>query len=472
MKLAVVAGALAVVVGGMVIASRPAVAGPGAAGGGVAFDKADPDNADTLDVAFGGKHPRLPAVNADGTLFADFDSPPGMPMMPQPYDLVLRKVGTDEVVERITLLGYDEADAAQKAASDPMKWATPALTRTLAERGAKLLARLHGFHSLTLIDFPSSGAGSSRDVPTKIGSLVLDPNLGELRDANGNLLHAMDLPEFHTKDGTCGYSPMLRWAYRDGATIYVEASYHFRDDCDPPPVYVLAWSIDPAKADPKALCENVVSNQFDGTPDVPTTTNIDSLSVIVAKWHQFDLSDLQVTLSRDGKSAWGSVIIDGFVRASDVLAKTPKGWRLAAVAWTQETDNDSAKRDAKAGRLKPEPVAGDPGDASLRAAFAKLTTAGIDAAGAARPDLVAIGSGPGERTVGGRDFARAWNAFWKGHVTIVASSAHTTPSGTTGWVTASIELAKPGYKMPFLVFAVFDKTASGAWSLVHIHFAV
>jgi hypothetical protein len=29
-----------------------------------------------------------------------------------------------------------------------------------------------------------------------------------------------------------------------------------------------------------------------------------------------------------------------------------------------------------------------------------------------------------------------------------------------------------GYKIPFTVFAVFDKAADGAWSLVHIHFAV
>ena len=91
---------------------------------------------------------------------------------------------------------------------------------------------------------------------------------------------------------------------------------------------------------------------------------------------------------------------------------------------------------------------------------------------AARTDLVAIGSGFGERTVGGAGFARAWNAAWKGKVTVVSSVAHATPSGTTGWVTASVELAKRGYQIPFTVFAVFDKTVDGHWSLVHIHFAV
>jgi hypothetical protein len=95
----------------------------------------------------------------------------------------------------------------------------------------------------------------------------------------------------------------------------------------------------------------------------------------------------------------------------------------------------------------------------------------VDAAAAARSDLVAIGSGPGERTVGGAVFARAWNAAWKGKVTVASVFGRALPGGTTGWVGASIELAKPGYKVPFTVFAVFDKAADGAWSLVHIHFA-
>ena len=464
MKLAVLGSALAAVVGCILVAVPRAVAGPGAATGGIVFDKADPDSLDARDVAYGGKHPRLPAVNAGGTLFADLEDTAGGPAIPVPYDLVVREVGTDKVVDRITLVSYDELDG--NVAQDGSKF-SPALTKKLVARGTKLLARLHGFHSLAQIEL-----GGSRDQPAKLGSVVLDPSAGQLRDADGNLLHAVELPDFHSKDPDCAYNPFLRWAYRDGATLYIDAGYQQRDGCDEAPTYIFAWSTDPAKADPAALCENVVANQFQGIPDLPTATNIDELSVIVAKGRQADLTDMQVTVSRDGKSAWGSVIAGGLVRASDVLVKTPRGWQLAAVAWTQDTDNDSAKRDAKAGRLKAEPVPGDPGDASLRAAFAKLTTAGVDPAGAARADLVAIGSGPDERTVGGPGFARPWNAYWKGHITIVASTAHTTPSGTTGWVTASIELAKPGYQMPFLVFAVFVKTPAGTWSLVHIHFAV
>jgi ketosteroid isomerase-like protein len=156
-------------------------------------------------------------------------------------------------------------------------------------------------------------------------------------------------------------------------------------------------------------------------------------------------------------------------RASNMLVQTPAGWRIAALAWTSPTDNAAANKDAKAGKLAATKLVGDAGDASLNAAFAKLTTQG--AANVAK-DLVAIGSGPGERTVGSAVFTKAWNAAWKGKTTIVSSIARVAPSGTTGWVAATIELQKAGYKIPFTVFAVFDKDASGAWTLVHIHFAV
>jgi hypothetical protein len=68
--------------------------------------------------------------------------------------------------------------------------------------------------------------------------------------------------------------------------------------------------------------------------------------------------------------------------------------------------------------------------------------------------------------------AKGWNAAWKGKVAILSSIARLAPSGTTGWVAARVELAKTGYKIQFMLFCVFDKTAAGAWQLVHAHFAV
>jgi hypothetical protein len=143
-------------------------------------------------------------------------------------------------------------------------------------------------------------------------------------------------------------------------------------------------------------------------------------------------SDVQVTMARDDKSAWASELASiGLLepntsgrdvpwRASDVLVKTAQGWPIAALAWTGPRDNAAVSRDAKAGKLSARLLGEERGDASLCDAFARLTTAGVDPAAAARADLVAIGSGPGERTVGGAGFARAWNAAWKGKVTVVS----------------------------------------------------
>jgi hypothetical protein len=131
----------------------------------------------------------------------------------------------------------------------------------------------------------------------------------------------------------------------------------------------------------------------------------------------------------------------------------------------------AVNKDAKAG---PAPAAftAEPGHESLRAAFAKLTTAGLDADAANSSELIAIGSGPGERTTSGAVFARGWNAGWKGKSTVTSSIARVAPSGTTGWVAANVDLSKGTYKIPFHVFAVFDKASNGEWTLVQIQFSV
>jgi hypothetical protein len=192
----------------------------------------------------------------------------------------------------------------------------------------------------------------------------------------------------------------------------------------------------------------------------------------------------QITLAGDGKSAWVSqnVRIDDTIkpgkvstdlwRVSELVVKTPAGWRIGAAAWTKGVPDATANKDAKANNKSAKLELGDkPGDASLRDAFAKLVTDGLDATAAARKDLVAIGSAPNERTTGGAMHAKAW-AAWKGKAKVVSSVAGVAPSGTTGWVAANVEVDKGGYKIPFLVFCVFDKTAKGEWSVVHSHFAV
>jgi ketosteroid isomerase-like protein len=195
--------------------------------------------------------------------------------------------------------------------------------------------------------------------------------------------------------------------------------------------------------------------------------------------------DRLVTMSRDGKSAWVSelervdIVSDkGHAgttewRVSELVVKTAAGWRIHTAVWTRGVPDAKVNKDAKAGKMKDAgfQLGDTPGDASLRAAFAKLVSDGLDATAAARKDLVALGTAPGERTMGGAIHAKAW-AAWKGKAKVTESVAGVAPSGTTGWVGANVEVDKGGYKIPFFVFCVFDKTAKGAWSVVHSHFAV
>jgi len=179
-----------------------------------------------------------------------------------------------------------------------------------------------------------------------------------------------------------------------------------------------------------------------------------------------------VTLARDGNSAWVSVASKDW-RASLVAVKAT-GWRVDSAMWSQGVADATVNTKAKTKALPAiDALTGDPGDADLRAAFVAMTKQGLDELAALRPDLVGIGSAPGEQTTTGDILARGWDAAWKGHVTITSIVAHLTPSKTTGSVVATVSLAKPGgYTIPFMVFCVFDEQSDGTWSLVHIHFAV
>src|SRR5215468_3106618 len=193
-----------------------------------------------------------------------------------------------------------------------------------------------------------------------------------------------------------------------------------------------------------------------------------------------DAKDRQLAIARDGKSAWATFTVRVTVqdapqlyRVSDLLVKTSQGWRIAATAWTEAIANDVVNKEAKVGKRSFDYLVLEVknSDAALVAAFNKLATDGVDATAATRKDLVVVGSGPGERTIGGGEFAKPWKAAWVKHVTVSSAVARVAPSGTTGWVIATIVLDKRTYKVPFLVFCVFDKTAAGDWSLVHIQFA-
>lgn len=471
----------------------------------------DADQDPSMSTVFSAKIPRLPAISADGTLIANYVHASGMPSVPMDTAVAIAKIPTGELVQELPIITVEESMEWAQAGED--NWLTPAVKKTLQTRGAAIMKRLEGFHSLTRLPVEQNKDGDP--AATKFGDLTLESNDNDdmlattLRGAKGQLIHRASVEAYSKgnrgepfENAPCTFSPRFNAAYRDTAkpdALYIEVDYRWQEGCDDPLPTYIAWSIDPKSTTPTELVEDLVARQFDMikddeldkqllTPDAIALSNRAltsatdmTMPALAGTLDGHDDSAMKINLSRDGKSAWASTLTTLRIgdlkhgdnpedwRASDMLVQTPAGWRIAALAWTSPTDNATVNKDAKAGKLTATKLGGDAGDASLNAAFAKLTTEGVKYIA---KDLVAIGSGPGERTVGAAAFTKAWNAAWKGKTTLVSSVARLAPSGTTGAVAATIELQKSGYKIPFSVFAVFDKDANGAWTLVHIHFAV
>jgi hypothetical protein len=442
-------------------------------------------------IAFEGRVPRLPAISGDGATFATFYilGSGGEPPPVEPVVIALESIENPDQIERLDVV--DDPLAISQGQDSNEKPPPAAVVGKLRERAAAAIKVLRERHYASLVGVETDRDSSGDKQTAKIGDFKLtaakheDATLDlQLVDGAGKVVHKqhVDVLVQGTADSgvekfDCNHRPGLVQPLRDAQSrhLYLVIRFWHNEMCDPVEDHILVWDLPAPDPDTAAISE-LVHTQFDTVPAkviLPTAIGKDYSS------HE-EADDVKITLARDGKSAWASVTTklqdvphkrDDPWRASDVLVKSTSGWQLAALAWTKPVPNADAQRDAKAGKLSSPPLADDRGDASLREAFAKLTTDGIDATAAKRADLVAIGSGPGERTVG-PVFGKAWNAAWKGHVTIASSVASVAPSGTTGWVVARIELAKPGYKLPFFAFAVFDKTAAGEWSLVHIHFAV
>jgi ketosteroid isomerase-like protein len=158
---------------------------------------------------------------------------------------------------------------------------------------------------------------------------------------------------------------------------------------------------------------------------------------------------------------------------TEIAKKTADGWRVITGLWALPVKNADVNKGAKAGKLdKLAPLPGT-GEKSLLDAFTKLTTGPFDEAASKRKDLVAFGSGPGERTVGGATLAKAWQAAWANKLKVDSVLASSDPKATLGYVIANVTLQKTGYTIPFRVMFVFErKTASEPWSVIHAHFTV
>jgi hypothetical protein len=442
----------------------------------------DPSPDPALKVAFDGRVPQLPAISPDGSKLAQFASDADGPQPVQPWSLVIDSITNAEKPVSLELID-DSIAAAQQATWEDSPPSADIVAK-LRKNAAAITKKLHDGGYASLVDVEVGLDSSGKPETAKIGELTITVKKPSevleihLRDRAGKTLHREKFPDYDQGEadfgtgekGSCHYRPNIVWTARDAENrhLYFVIRVWHNEMCDHLPDRYIVWDLPPPDPEVEAITK-LVHAQFDAQPRDAVLVSTTGIVKTFDGSADYARDDVAVTIARDGKSAWASAITNTW-RASDLAVKTATGWQLAALAWTMPMANDEVNRDAKAGKLVSPKFAGDAGDASLNAAFAKLATSGLDAGAAARGDLVAIGSGPGERTVG-PVFGKAWNAAWKGHVTIASSIARAAPSGTTGWVAARIELAKQGYKIPFFAFAVFDKSASGEWSLVHIHFA-
>ncbi len=469
--------------------------------------------------AFDNKVPLLPAISADGKTIATLDSGatgPGMPV--EPWSVAFSAVGPggkDEHVDIVDEVMLEKADL-----GDSNEWKNvPA--EELRKRGAAARQKLAGYTSLSRVDLEITSNGDN--LPTKIGTFTLktdehdDALVLALVDGRGTSLHRETVKNFvdgewDTGDGkaSCEYRPTLNDVYQDAQKrhLYLMIGFRWQEMCGATDRKVVVWDLPaPSAADAAAAADldavtKLVAGQLDAMQKRDTAQLAAEVQLFTQKglgtrdkpgieltkpdlrWAGHEDRDVEVKLSRDGKSAWTTGIAGivlttknanrrGYdLRVSSVMVKTQAGWRIAASALTEPVANQVVNDGAKAGTWTHATFAGAAGDASVQAAFGKLVATGLDAAAAANPDLVTIGSADGERTIGGAKLAKAWAAAWKGKAKVTSSIAGVAPSGTTGWIGATVELPKKGYKVPFYVFCVFDKTASGEWTLVHMHLAV
>jgi hypothetical protein len=434
----------------------------------------DPIGSDALlAAAFGTRAPRLPAVSADGERIASLAFEPGEPGAPV----------ADFEIASLSGSGSN--------ASSPLFDGSGAIG--LRERGTAIIDQLRAGHFVSLSAIRLDDAnGDGKIHHGHVGSLELRATLGDDRDLVVALVDragaAVDRVDVEPAlQAGCGYRPTLGGAYVDPqlSHIYLDVALAGHDACNDIRHRFVVWDV-PAIATPDgSAVTQLLGDQLGGGSDAYAADArvffVDQIFTRRDAMMPIDGAIITapptMTLSRDGASAWVTATartsrrgLDTAWRISDLVVRSPHGWRIASTFATEPRPNDDVDRDAKAGKLVAPPPAQPEGDASLLAAFAKLASDGLDATAAARTDLVAIGSGPGERTIGGAVLARAWNALWKAKLTIATSVAGLAPSGTTGWVAAHVALAKSGYAVPFALFCVFDKTASGAWTLVHVHF--
>jgi ketosteroid isomerase-like protein len=168
---------------------------------------------------------------------------------------------------------------------------------------------------------------------------------------------------------------------------------------------------------------------------------------------------------------YGGLTNDTDYRVTEIVKKTPKGWRVVTALWSSGRADKDIFESAKKGELKPLTAIPAGGDKTLIDAFTALTTGALDAEASKRKDLVLFGSAPKERMTSGAILAKAWGTDWSNKLkidSIRASAAD--PKATLGYVIANVTQQKKGFTVQFRVLFAFERKGDGQpWSVVHAH---
>lgn len=220
----------------------------------------DDDNTRTdveLRIAFANHVPKLPAVSADGEWIADYGSDAVRPMRPSPIYVRVARLDAKGKSARLEIVDEQMAEANADAGDWETNPPPAAVAKVLRERAAAVVARLHGFASLSSIETRGSTSRSARVGALKLASTEKKGELlVVLTDARGKTLQREQIRSYSDgthpgalEGGTCEYRPRFQAAYLDQAKrrLFVVVAFRWREECTAQEPRFVAWEL-PAPA--------------------------------------------------------------------------------------------------------------------------------------------------------------------------------------------------------------------------------
>lgn len=199
----------------VIVASKPVVTAPVADSFGVEAVE-DP----WLVAAFAGQLPRLPAISADGTSIAMFQSTAAGPGYPSPMDFVIVPLRAGRP-ERLAVI-----DQALLSAPPP-----PDQAKVVHERAASVLAKLRAGRYASLEPIADELVGTIDETTKQL----------TVTQRGGATQKVAPYKPAGDPEVTCTYEPELGAAYRVNQTVYSEILFRRNTDCEPPDPRFLVW---------------------------------------------------------------------------------------------------------------------------------------------------------------------------------------------------------------------------------------